>query len=155
MVKPICISCSATLDLTPEQILGQIMDLDNWTDFKGYGILPGVQSVQMESKPPEIVGTVFRVTNTDNSSHTERITEWNPEEKLVLHFEDFSAPLSRLAAGFDEIWEFEREDQATKVKRSFELHCKTVIAWPVLKLVSFFLKRAIQRHLEQINNKFS
>jgi hypothetical protein len=138
------------LRMSPAQIVEEILNIDNWKDFKGYGFLPGIKKAEFEVKTPGIVGTRIRVTNSDNSSHVEEIVEWIPDQRLTLHFSQFSAPLSKLASGFDEIWEFERVDNQTKVTRSFEMHAKSILTWPVLKLISFVLKKAIAKHLHEM-----
>ncbi len=79
---------------------------------------------------PGVVGSRISVTNTDGSSHIEEIVEWQPQHRLRLHMRDFSAPLSRLATGFQETWESDRIDGATRVSRSFELHAKSALPWP-------------------------
>ena len=43
-MRPIRFSCTDTLALLPAEIAGQILDLANWTDFTGYGVLPGIKS---------------------------------------------------------------------------------------------------------------
>ena len=63
---------------------------------------------------------------------------------------EFSRPVSRLATAFDETWEFERLGDRTKVVRSFEMYRKSALTRPLLWLISFLLKRAIARHLEQM-----
>lgn len=149
-MKPITFSCTETLLLAPEDIARQILDLAKWTDFKGYGVLPGIKSAEFEVRTPGVVGTRIWVTNTDGSSHIEEIVEWEPNRRLRLDMTDFSPPLSRLATGFVETWEFERLDNGTRIVRSFEMHPKSFFARPVLWLLSFLLKRAIARHLRQM-----
>jgi uncharacterized membrane protein len=149
-ISPIRFSCEATMDLLPEEIAGQILDLDRWSDFAGFGPLPGIKSAEFEIRTPTVIGTKVRVTNTDGSSHVEEIAEWQPERRLQLRMQDFSPPLSRLATSFDETWEFERSGNQTRVLRSFEMHPTTSLARPVLWLISRLLKRAITRHLEQL-----
>jgi hypothetical protein len=149
-MRPITFSCTETLPLAPEDIAGQILDLANWTNFTGYGVLPGIKAAVFEVRPAGVVGTRIRVTNTDGSSHTEEIVEWEPERRVRLAMTGFSPPLSRLATGFVETWEFESLDAGTRVTRSFEMLPKSVIARTVLWLISFLLKRAIARHLRQM-----
>jgi hypothetical protein len=93
---------SAALPLAPEDIARQILDLANWTDFKGYGVLPGIRAAAFEVRTPVVVGTRIRVTNTDGSGHVEEIAEWEPARRLRLDMKEFSPPLSRLATGFEE-----------------------------------------------------
>lgn len=146
-MKPITFSCTETLPLAPEGIAGQILDLANWTGFTGYGPLPGIKAAAFEARTPGVVGTRIKVTNTDGSGHVEEIVEWEPERRLRLDLKDFSPPLSRLATGFGEVWEFERLGGGTRVTRSFEMHATSGLARPVLWLISFVLKRAVARHL--------
>ena len=151
-MKPIRFSCEETLDLLPADLAERILDLANWTDFQGFGVLPGIRAAEFEVRTPSVVGSRIRVTNTDGSSHVEEIVQWQPERRLRLHLKGFSPPLSRLATGFEESWEFQRIDKATRVTRSFELHSKSAFARPVLWLISFLLKRAIARHLRQLRD---
>ena len=102
------------------------------------------------SAQPDIVGSRIRVTNTDGSKHVEEIVEWQPAHRLQLHMKDFSAPLSRLATGIEETWEFERVGNETKVTRSFQMHAKSALARPMLWAMSILLKKAITRHLRQM-----
>ena len=152
-MKPIMFFCQATLLQKPEEIASQILDLSKWPEFNGYGPLPGIKLAEFETKTAEtaeIVGTRIRVTNRDGSTHVEEIVEWEPTRRLRLHMHEFSPPVSRLATAFDETWEFERDGDQTKVIRSFEMHPKSKLTRPLLWLISFLLKRAIARHLEQM-----
>lgn len=138
------------MSVAPEAISGQILDLTKWPEFHGYGPIPGIQSAAFEVRTPEVIGTRIRVKNLDGSGHVEEIIEWEPSERIVLRFSDFAPPLSRMASGFVETWEFEREADVTRVKRSMRLEPKTRWAWPILWMISFVLKGAIAKHLRQI-----
>jgi hypothetical protein len=151
-MKPITFSCQETLSLEPEVIARQILDLTKWPDFHGYGPIPGIKSAEFVILTPDVVGTRIRVTNLDGSSHVEEIVEWQSSERLQLRMGDFSAPLSRLATSFLENWKFEREGNETKVTRSFELNATSMLTKPILWFISFFLKRAIARHLTEIKH---
>src|SRR5438477_12054638 len=124
-MKPITFSCAETLPLAPGDIARQILDLAQWTDFKGYGVLPGIKAAEFETRTPGIVGTRIRVTNLDGSSHVEEIVEWQPDQRIQLEMKEFSPPLSRLATGFEETWAFKHTDNGTRVTRSFRLHAKS------------------------------
>lgn len=152
-MKPITFSCEATLPQKPEEIASQILDLSKWPEFNGYGPLPGIKQAEFETKTTEVVGTRIRVTNRDGSSHIEEIVEWQPTRRLRLHMHEFSPPLSRLATSFDEAWEFDRMGDRTQVVRSFEMHPRSALTRPVLWLISLLLRRAIGRHLEQMQNR--
>ena len=149
-MRPITFTLHETLPLSPEAIAEQILDVAKWPDFHGYGPIPGIKSAEFETRTPNVVGSRIRVTNLDGSTHVEEIVEWQPNRRLQLQMGTFSKPLSRLAIRFVETWEFERVGNETKVTRSFELNAKSMLTKPVLWVISFFLKRAIARHLTEI-----
>lgn len=149
-MTPVSFSCDTTLPLPPDEIAEQILDNTNWPDFQGYGPLPGIKSAEFEVRTPDTVGTRIRVQNTDGSSHVEEIVEWEPQRRLRLRMAEFSAPLSWLASGIDETWEFERLGDTTNVVRSFQLHASSTLTRPFLWLISKLLKKAIDRHLSQM-----
>jgi Polyketide cyclase / dehydrase and lipid transport len=151
-MRPIRFSCSDTLPLTPAAIAGRILDLGNWTDFRGYAVLPGIKAAEYEVRTPGVVGSRIRVTNTDGSSHVEEVVEWRPGSSLRLRMTGFSPPLCRLATEFEEAWAFEPAGAATRVTRSFELHPKSALARPALWLISLLLRRAVARHLRQMRD---
>ncbi len=152
-MKPITFSCEETLALAPEDIARQILDVTKWPDFHGYGPLPGIKVAEFDVLTPGIVGSRIRVTNTDGSKHVEEIVEWQPTHQLRLHMKEFSAPLSRLATRIEETWEFEPIGNETQVTRSFQLHAKSVLARPLLWMISFLLKRAIARNLREMRRQ--
>jgi hypothetical protein len=154
-MKPITFTCQETLSLAPEEIAAQILDVAQWQDFRGYGPIPGIKTAEFEARTPNIVGSRIRVTNLDGSSHVEEIVERQPDRRIQLHMGSFSAPLSRLATGFVETWDFERVGGKTKVIRSFELNAKSMLTKPVLWLISFLLKRAIARHMREMSEAAS
>lgn len=147
---PIRFQCRASLPLAPQQVAEQILDLQRWPAFRGWGPIPGIRQAEFDSRTPEIVGTRIRVTNGDGSTHIEEITEWDPERRLQLRMENFTPPLSRLATRFVETWLFERHADATHVVRQFELYPGSILSRPAVWFLSFFLKQAIQRHLRDL-----
>ena len=152
-MKPITFVCKATLPLAPEELANQILDVAKWPEFQGYGPIPGIKTAEFEIRTANIIGSRIRVTNQDGSTHVEEIVIWRPDQRLQLHMQNFSPPLSRLATGFVETWEFQRVGSGTKVLRSIAVNAKSIVAWPVLWLISFVLKRAIDRHLLQIRSQ--
>ena len=110
-------------------------------------MLPGIKAADYQVRTPEAVVSRIRVTNTDGSNHVEEIVEWQPDRSLRLRMKEFSAPLSRLATGFEESWAFERVGSATRVTRRFELHPKSAVARPALWLIPLLHRQAIAQHL--------
>ncbi len=152
-MKPIAFSCAESLRFPPEAIAQRILNVANWSDFAGYGVLPGVRSAELEVQTKEVVGTRIKVLNTDGSRHVEEIVAWQPDRGLTLRLAEFSPPVSRLATHFDETWQFERVGNGTKVVRSFQLYPKSALTWPVLWMISILLKKAIARHLLQLSDE--
>ena len=152
-MKPITFICEETLPLAPVDIARQILDLTKWPDFHGYGPIPSIKIAEFDVQTPGIVGSRIRVTNTDGSQHVEEIVEWQPDHRLQLHMKDFSAPLSRLATRIEETWEFEPIGNETKVTRSFQLHAKSVLARPLLWMISILLKKAVARNLREMRGQ--
>ncbi|WP_161602603.1 SRPBCC family protein [Tautonia marina] len=151
-MKPITFSCEARLAIPPDEIARRILDLDRWPDFKGYGPLPGIRAATFEATTPEVVGTVIRVSNTDGSSHTEEVVEWDPPRRIRLRMGGFPPPLSRLATEIVETWQFDRVGEVTRVVRSFTLHPRSMATRPLLGLISLLLRRAIARHLRHMQD---
>lgn len=152
-MKPIEFSCEATFHLEPGVIASQILDLNEWPAFDGFGPIPGIERAEFESKTDSIVGSRIRVRNRDGSMHVEEIIDWDPARLLRFRMNEFTPPMSRLATNFEETWEFERKGDRTEVVRSFALHPKSALTRPLLWLISILLKRAIARHLEQLARK--
>ena len=150
MMAPITFTCEAALPSAPEDIVRQILDLTKWPEFHGYGPIPGIKAAAFEVQTPGVVGTRIRVTNRDGSSHVEEIVEWQPGQQVRLEMKEFAPPLSRLASGFEETWAFQRTENGTHVTRSFRLHAKSFLARLLLLMISFFLKRAVARHLREM-----
>ena len=149
-MKPITFTCEETLLLPPEDIARQILDLTKWPEFHGYGPIPGIKVAEFDVQMPCIFGTRIRVNNLDGTSHIEEIVEWQPDHRIRLEMKEFSPPLSRLATRFEETWEFKRTGNETHVARSFRLHAKSLLSRLPLWVISFFLKRAILRHLREM-----
>ena len=95
-MQPIEVKISGFVAQTSQQICRQFLDISRWSEFEGYGFLPGVKSVQYQVTTPNMVGTKFRVINTDGSSHTEEIIEWDEERIIKLKFQDFDSALKTL-----------------------------------------------------------
>lgn len=151
-MKPITFCCTDTLPFTGPQIAEQILDLNRWTDFKGYGPLPGIQAAEFDCRTTEVVGTRIRVTESGGSQHLEEIVDWSPDRRVQIDMYDFAPPLSYLATRFVEVWEFVPNGTSTEVLRSFALYPKSILTRPLLWLISKLLKQAIVQHLKQLRS---
>lgn len=148
MLCPVRTTCSATLVVTPGAIASTLLDLDQWPSFTGYGPLPGIRSARFLARTPGVVGSRIAVVNTDGSTHTEEILEWDPERAIRLRLGGFSRPLRWFADHFDEAWAIEpHADGTTTVVRTFELHPRGWWGVPVLWVVRPLLRRAVMRSM--------
>jgi hypothetical protein len=152
-MKPIRFVCTATLPISAERIAAEILDVAKWPGFRGYGPIPGIESAEFDVQTADVVGSRIRVKNRDGSAHVEEIVEWRVGERLQLRMGDFSPPLSRLASRFVETWDFRPRGNETDVVRTFEMHAKSAATKPLLWLISFFVKRAIARHLRDLGRR--
>ncbi|HMP02789.1 MAG TPA: SRPBCC family protein [Gemmatales bacterium] len=147
---PIVFVCRRLLPTPATDVANGVLDLERWSDFAGYGPVPGIRAATFEKRTEAVVGTRIRVVNRDGSTHLEEIVEWEPERRLRLWLSDFSRPMSWLAHGFEERWDFQADPAGTQVTRTFALHPRGLVSRPWLWLISRLLRRAIQRHLEQM-----
>ncbi|MBL9091860.1 MAG: SRPBCC family protein [Planctomycetaceae bacterium] len=149
-MRPLRFTCRAVLQSSATAVAEQILDLGNWTNFRGYGCLPGIRAARFEKRTPEVVGTRIAVVNTDDSTHVEEIVEWNPPHRVALRMQDFSPPLARLATHIEETWTFATSDAGTAVERSFAMFPKSWFAGVFLRLIAPMLRRAVDRHLADL-----
>ena len=149
-MRPITFACEAKLGGGSVEIAERILDTENWTDFDGYGPIPGIERAEFEIRTDGVVGSRVRVQNRDGSTHVEEIVEWDPKQRVVLHMQDLAPPLSRLVVRIVETWQFRSVDGATHVERSFALEPKSGWARPLVWMISRLLRRAIDRHLRQL-----
>lgn len=150
-MKPIRFELHARILKSPAEIAAEIADLSRWTEFQGYGPLPGIARAEYERRTETMTGSRIRVQNTDGSSHVEEILAWDPGDHILMKLHEFTPPLGRLASHFIEEWRFRPEHGITGVIRRFELHPNSRTARPLLWLISRLFKRAIDHHLAQMS----
>ena len=89
------VHCYAARLQIQERLTDAIADVSQWPTFQGYGPIPGIAEAVYEHRTDEMVDSRIRCTNTNGSTHTEVIYEWEPGERIVMVLQDFSPPLSR------------------------------------------------------------
>ncbi|MEQ9497706.1 MAG: SRPBCC family protein [Deltaproteobacteria bacterium] len=144
-MAPVRFTCVQVMKIGPDEVRAGILDVEQWTDFRGYGPLPGIRRATFVERTPEVVGSRIAVENEDGSTHVEQIVAWGDE--IAMRMSSFSPPLSRLATHFDESWRFETIADGTRVERTFVLHAKSAWTRPLLSLIALPLRRAVARHL--------
>lgn len=146
-MNPIGFQCHHIIARTGSEICSEIADTAHWGGFTGYGILPGIESAEYEKRTDDMVGSRIRVRNTDGSQHVEEITKWVPGREVGMKLHEFSPPLSHLATHITEEWDFQAQDHATLVTRTFHIFPRRAATRPIVWLISLFFRRAIARHL--------
>ncbi len=149
-MKPITFTCSAALLVPRSKIFDGVSTPAEWSTFTGFGPVPGIESASYEVRETEMTGSIIVVQNMDGTTHRERILEWIPEKRIVLELTDFPSPLASLATHFTETWTFEAGNSGDVVKREFVIEPQSRISRPLLWIISRFLKKAVQRQLDQI-----
>jgi hypothetical protein len=100
------LSVAFETSLSPDDAIREILDLDKWITFTGYGPIPGVARAESVASEGSIIGTKISVENTDGSKHIETITSYVPQQSLEMHISNFTSPMQILATHFIERWEF-------------------------------------------------
>lgn len=145
-MKPILVTVQTELEISRQQLFEEILRLENWPSFKGYGPIPGVRQATFIQRSENEVGTRIRVENEDGSVHVEEIIEWQPFDSIRMRLDEFSPPLSRLASHFIETWQFETVEGKEVVKRGMALYGNSTVTKPTLWLIGRFLKNAVLNH---------
>jgi hypothetical protein len=146
---------SAKTELTVDEIVAGMFDEANWRAFKKSGLVPGIQDVQIEGSAQSVVGTVFKVKNSDGSHHKETITEYTSSHSLTMRLDEFSSPLNKFASHFREIWTFNRQKGYTHFERTFELYPRNFFGSVFLRIIGYFFKKAVEDHTQIIANEKS
>jgi hypothetical protein len=151
-MKPIEIKIFGHTKQSSQEICSQLLDLERWSEFKGYFILPGIKSASFEKNPPDILGSRIKVQNDDGSSHVEEIIEWDVTRKVSLRFQEFDSPLKQLATHFIETWTFCPAKNGTETSRSMAMYPKDVLGWFMLLPISRLVKKAFEKNSAQLGS---
>lgn len=149
-IYPITFALTQLIPKSAAQICAEVADVARWSEFTGYGILPGIERAEYEVRTENMVGSRVRAHNTDGSQHVEEITEWVTGQRIVMRLHDFTPPLSRLATHFIETWTFEEGETGTLVTRSFQFFPQAAWTRPLLWGISLLFRRAVGRQLEEM-----
>ena len=149
-MKPIVFACQRLIPKSTAVIFAEVADTARWSEFNGYGILPGIEAASYEMRTQDMVGSRIQVRNRDGSSHVEEITAWIPDREIAMRLYEFTPPLRFLATHITEAWHFQVDVDGTRVTRTFQMFPRFVIARPALWLISLLFRRAISRHLDEM-----
>ncbi len=151
------ISCSIKSSLPAESIRKIFLAVENWSDFKGFGVVPGIHKAKYIIQTDGVVGSRIQVTNVDGSSHLEEIVDWRETSPdsffMTIKIQDFKGPLRRISTGILETWAITvgPSGQGTTVVRSFWINPLGLVASILLRfLIGPMLRIAIKKHLREI-----
>jgi hypothetical protein len=148
-MQPIEIKIHGFIPKTSIEICTLFQETERWSEFKGYSILPGVKSAAFISRTPQMLGSRIQVHNTDGTSHTEEIIEWDVQRRVVLRMQDFGAPLKHLATHFIETWEFSPVPGGTDATRAMRFYPTGLPGWLALLPISRLMKKAFEANLRE------
>ena len=146
-MKPIEFQCQIVMRKSAIDICNEILNVESWSDFNGYGFLPGIEKAEYRKQTDNVLGSVIQVYNSDGSKHIEEIIKWKNGGTISMKMHEFSSPVNKIATHFIENWTFTKEKNKTLLIRQFILYPKTIFTKPFLWLISKILKKAIQQHL--------
>ena len=149
-LRPIVFQCSQIIPRSATETCFEIADTDRWREFRGYGILPGIESAEYERRTDNMIGSRIRVRNTDGSGHVEEIFKWVPGNEIGMKLHEFTSPLNYFATHFTEEWSFQDKENATHVTRRSRMFPSRRMTRPIVWLISLLFRRAIVRHLAEM-----
>lgn len=131
------------IDRPVDIVWAHFVDAANLTDFAGYGPIPGIARASVDG---EGVGMRRAITNTDGSSHREEVIVYEPPRRIVDRIDGFDSPVRLLAREITDELRFEPRGDATELVRTFTVELRSVLAWPLARVMRLFMSRAIARH---------
>ncbi len=132
------------------ELCAHVLDLDKWTSFQGYGLLPAISDAEFHLRTEAVKGTIIAITCADGSSHFEEVTEWSPPHGFTLKLHNFSPPLKKLATHFDEEWVFQEKGRTTLITRRFEMYPARRFFRPAVWLISRMMRGAVKHQMKQM-----
>ncbi len=123
--------------------------------FPGYGPIPGLARVEFERGSYTVVGSESRVTNTDGSTHRERIVECVRPERFAVQIFELSGPFGWLVREIDERWQVSPSGAGSRLTRTFAFALRSPLYWPLsVPLAQGLFRAAMRRHHRAIAARF-
>lgn len=145
----VVIERTVTLDAPQARVFALIASEEGMRSFVGYGPVPGIAAVAFTAGSVREPGSVAVVTNTDGSTHQERILSVEPPRRFALEIFGFTSAFRVLVRRAEETFELEPlGDGATRIHRRFVFEPLSVLLRPlVAAIVHVAFKRAIERNI--------
>lgn len=150
-MNPIEFEVKKTIKNSAKEICEKALEIETWSSFDGYGILPGIEKAEFEERTKKMIGSRIRVKNSDGTEHLEEILEWKSGKKIVMKIFQFPTALSYIATHFIEEWNFEKLDKnETLVTRKFQLFPTSFLTRPLLSQISTLIEKSIVKQLDEM-----
>lgn len=150
-MNPIEFEVKKTIKNPAEEICEKVIDVETWSSFDGYGLLPGIEKAEYVERTDNMIGSRIRVNNSDGTEHLEEILEWESDKKLVMKIHEFPTTLSYIATHFIEEWNFEKLGKnETLVTRKFQLFPTSFLTRLLLGQIAKLFEKAVAKHLDEM-----
>ena len=122
MIKETKIDIHFSLPHSAKKVFDFIIRPENMPLYQGYFLVPGIKNV-VSSDSIRKVGTIDKITNTDNSSHESRTDILDPEKRYSLTLSNikingFKEKLANPLTGFKEDWIFHADGNHVQIDRT-------------------------------------
>lgn len=143
------------LAASPEALFDYITSIEGFQSFEGFGPIPGIGAVEVLEGELGTVGARLHVTNTDGSTHYERILAADRPRRYAIRIHDLSSPFRFLVKHVDESWDITASATGSDVVRTFEFALRTPLAWPLsVPLAHGMFRAAMRRHHRSLEKRF-
>jgi hypothetical protein len=146
-MSPITFSIDEVVPASPPEIADQLLDLERWKAFQGYGAIPGIAKAEFEAQAESSGDTRILITHSDGTSCVASVKEWSPDTRVTLKLTDFAGPSFRDIVSIEHTLEFEPDEGgSTKLTRFVQINPASESAMPILHDVALDLKKALLLH---------
>lgn len=116
--------------------------------FPGYGLIPGINKIELESGARLEEGSIRLIHNSDGSVLRERVEVLRRPSAHVYVLSGFVLPFSLLVREATGSWVFEAAGQGTRVVWNYDFELTSFLAWPVAApVILIFFRGAMRRCL--------
>jgi len=135
------------IDRDRETVFDFLVSEAGFKTFGGWGPVPGIEAVVYSEGSFTEPGSLARVTNTDGSTHRERVLRCERPMLYSIRIHDFSSPFRFLIRRADETWTLEETPDGCLLNRSFEFELRSALVWPLsLPIAQVMFRAAMRRH---------
>lgn len=162
MMKETSIHIHFKLPFSAKKVFDFIVRPENMPLYQGYFLVPGIKVVN-SSDAVRKVGTVDKITNTDNSSHESRTDVLEAEKRYALTLSNikmngFKEKLANPLTGFKEDWVFHADGNHVQIDRTLVIFYKPgllnelMVKWVIYPQMEMSLHRHHKNVLQALKS---